>query len=114
MNNKNNTIDSTGDQITSIHLGTILSDYIECHGCLGKGWIENSKGDLKICPICEGKGKLDKEKGCDEMGTWHPYYPRYPCHPWPSRIDDPCWPTYPIVTYCNVKTKSDTLSIYFE
>lgn len=32
----------------------------KCHGCDGKGWIENSLFETKLCPVCQGKGKLDK------------------------------------------------------
>ena len=79
----------------------------ECHGCSGKGWIENSKGDLKICPICEGEGKLNKEKDCVEKEK-RDNLPCYPWYPYPSRIDSPYWSIYPIVTYYNVKTDDCT------
>ena len=120
MNEESSTIDSTYEPITTdgnnvtgirVHYISVLDSCIECHGCFGKGWIENSKGDLKICPVCEGKGKLNKEKDCVEKDKekdnllWYPWYPCYPC---PSRTDDPYWPTYPIVTYCETKTDSCT------
>lgn len=93
-------------------LGSALQNIdSECHGCFGKGWIENSKGNLKICPICEGEGKLNKEKDTtkkDKERNNLPWYPWYPCYPCPDRTNDPYWPTYPIVTYCNVKTDSCT------
>ena len=116
MNSENGTTDNTFEQLTSddtnltgitMYCTSKVNSCIECHGCSGKGWNENSKGDLKICPICEGEGKLNKEKDCAEKDKerdnllWYPWYPCYPC---PSRTDDPYWPTYPIVTYCNVKT----------
>jgi len=31
----------------------------KCHGCCGYGWIENSFGKIKICPICEGESKSE-------------------------------------------------------
>ena len=71
-----------------------------CHGCSGKGWIENSKGDLKICPVCEGEGKLNKEKDCAKKGKERDNSPWYPWYPY--------WPTYPIVTYYSVKTDDCT------
>ena len=124
MNGENGTTDGTYDQLKSLitsgdvdltgvimHYTSEADNCIECHGCSGKGWVENSKGDLKICPICEGKGKLNKEKDCVEKdkernsSLWYPWYPCYPC---PDRTNDPFWPTYPIVTYCNVKTDGCT------
>ena len=119
MNSENGTTDSIFKQLTSDGINvtgvkmnyiSVLDSCIECHGCSGKGWVENSKGDLKICPICEGEGKLNKEKDCVEKKKKDnlPWYPWYPCYPYPSKPDDPCWPTYPIITYCNVKTDSDT------
>ena len=114
MNKESNTTDGTFEQLTTngvnlagatVYYGPELANCIECHGCSGKGWIENSKGDLKICPVCEGEGKLNKER--DNL-PWYPWYPRYPWYPWPSRTDDPYWPTYPIVTYYNVKTDDCT------
>ena len=120
MNGKSNTTDSTFKQFTSddsnitgvtMYYTSELDDYIECHGCSGKGWIENTKGELKICPICEGEGKLNKEKDCTEKDKERdnlPWYPWYPCYPCPDRTNDPYWPIYPIVTYCNVKTDSCT------
>lgn len=52
-----------------------------CHGCEGKGWLENSKGDLKICPVCKSKGSVNKEDKVEEdtkekhihLCNW-PYY----------------------------------------
>ena len=127
MSKENGTTDSTNDPITNtiddkfaattnislgtIHFETISNGYVKCHGCSGKGWVENSKGDLKICPICEGEGKLNKEKDCVEKNKERnnlPWYPWYPCYPCPSKTNDPCWTTYPIITYCNVETDSDT------
>ena len=81
---------------------------IECHGCSGKGWIENNKGDLKICPICEGEGKLNKEKDTTKKDKEKDNLPWYPWYLYPNGTDEPCWPTYPIITYCNVKTDSCT------
>lgn len=46
--------------------------WITCNGCQGKGWIENSKGEIHKCIICNGTGKI---------WTWdYTYYPR-PCEP---------------------------------
>ena len=119
MNEKSGTTDSIYNQITSgdvdftkatVHYTSEPDNYIECHGCSGKGWIENTKGEIKLCPVCEGKGKLNKEKDCVEREKRDnlPWYPWCPCYPWPSRIDDPYWPTYPIVTNYNVKTDDCT------
>ena len=120
MNKESNTTDGTFEHLTSddinltgatVYYTSEPDSYIKCHGCSGKGWIENSKGDLKICPVCEGEGQLNKEKDCakkDKERDNLPWYPWYPCYPWPSRTDDPYWPTYPIVTYCNVKTDDCT------
>ena len=79
-----------------------------CHGCSGKGWIENSKGELKVCPICKGEGELNKEKGCIERDKEKNNLPLCPWYLWPNRIDDPYWPTYPTITYCNIKTDGCT------
>lgn len=113
MAKENSTTGSTFDRLLNggttplgiLQFKTILNDYIECHGCFGKGWIENSKGELKTCPICEGKGKLKKEKEYVEKEKeknnlpWHwPWYP-YPCD---------SYPTYPIITYCEIQITSDT------
>ena len=111
MNKKSNTTDGTFEQLTSddanltkiiIHYTSEPDNYIECHGCSRKGWIENSKGDIKKCPVCDGKGKLDKEKNS------LPYYPRYPWYPWPSRTDVPYLSTDFIVTCYNTKTDNCT------
>ena len=66
-----------------------------CHGCCGKGWVENSKGDLKLCPVCNGCGKIKNEE------THIKWYPYYPCQPY-----SPCPEQYPLVTYCNATTQS--------
>lgn len=109
---KQDEIEETISTLVTNVLGNALQNIdSECHGCSGKGWIENSKGDLKICPVCEGEGKLNKEKDCTEKDKERdnlPWYPWYPCYPCPDRTSDPYWPTYPIVTYCNVKTDDCT------
>jgi len=69
-----------------------LSDCIECHGCSGKGWVENSKGDIKKCPICDGTGKLKRKvKPCGKATEYPPWYV-------------PCDPIYPLKVWCTATT----------
>ena len=35
---------------------TYTINFNSCRACQGKGYIENSRGDLKICPVCNGTG----------------------------------------------------------
>ena len=118
MSKESGTTDGTFEQLTSddvnltgiiIHYTSELDNCIECHGCSGKGWIENSKGDIKKCPVCDGNGKLkQKVKPC-EKAIEYPLLLQYPYYPWPNRTYDPCqWPTYPTISYCNIKTDSCT------
>ena len=87
---------TTSGSTTSDTVAMYSSEYIECHGCSGKGSIENSKGDIKKCPVCEGAGKLNKVKPCEEIKT----NPKYPWYPWPVPCDP--YPTYPPVTFCEI------------
>ena len=57
-----------------------------CHGCGGKGWIENSRGDIKLCPVCRGTGVAPQEPD-------RPILPPPPS-PWPEPIWPPAWPYY--------------------
>ena len=42
----------------------------ECHGCSGLGWVETSRGDVKVCPVCEGSGVSSHEASYEPV----PYY----------------------------------------
>ena len=117
MSKESGTTDDPYDLITfdgvnltgiNIHYTSELDNHIECHGCSGKGWIENSKGDIKKCPVCDGIGKLKQKVKLYEKAIEYPLWLQYPYYPWPNRTDDPCFPTYPTVTYCNIKTDSGT------
>lgn len=44
----------------------------ECHGCGGKGWVENSMGDVKRCPVCHGKGEIDSAMIYVDVDNYHP------------------------------------------
>lgn len=33
-----------------------------CGTCDGSGEVEDSKGDLKVCPACDGTGKPDNDE----------------------------------------------------
>lgn len=59
-----NTTSSKMDSITDSNMPETCTsccgcESSKCHGCDGKGWVENSIGDVKRCPVCYGKGVLD-------------------------------------------------------
>jgi len=64
----------------------------ECHGCCGNGWIENSLGEIKICPICNGHGVINKEKVCEHKIVC-------PCPSCPDLTSAPSYP-FSAITYC--------------
>lgn len=39
------------------------SKYNPCRGCGGEGWVENSRGDVRTCPVCYGSGRIRKFRG---------------------------------------------------
>ena len=51
----------------------------ECHGCSGLGWVETSRGEVKVCPVCEGSGVTG-------AAPFDPYYPApyVPYYPTPA------------------------------
>ena len=89
-----------------------------CHGCCGDGWVENSLGEIKICPICEGNGVIKKEKVYKHNDNrlvylQYPQYPWYPCVPICPRpggtgVDYP--PYYPTITYSITTSDNTTIS----
>lgn len=61
---ENNITDSKIDNVTdSDKIATCYSccgcGSNKCNGCGGKGWVENSLYEVKLCPICQGKGVLE-------------------------------------------------------
>ena len=39
-----------------------FKDYVTCHGCNGRGIVENQYGSFVICPLCRGKGIIHISK----------------------------------------------------
>jgi len=78
---------------------TMSTETKKCHGCCGKGWIENSRGDLKLCPVCNGSGITKTD---ETHIKWYPCNPYYPFNPYQEQ--------YPLVTYCDATTQSNDVA----